>query len=349
MDWMTIERVRTRLKDGLVIPACPLALTRQRKFDDRRQRALFRYYLSAGAGGLAVGVHTTQFAIHNPQTGLYPRLLELAVEEIRKSGKAAIKVAGIIGDTRQAVHEASLAVSMNCDCGLLSLGGWKNASEDELIAHCQTVANILPVFGFYLQPAVGGRILSYAFWRRFLEIEEVVAVKIAPFNRYQTLDVMRALADSGRSRDIAVYTGNDDNIVSDLVTNYRFSEDGDTIPIVGGLLGHWAVWTLKAVELLEVCKSARTTKNIPSSLLAAGVQITDSNSAIFDVVNNFSGSIPGIHEVLTRQGLMECRYCLDPSEDLSPGQLGEIDRVYATYPHLNDDQFVVEHLEEFLA
>jgi len=346
MDHLT--GLRTQLKAGLVIPACPLALTPARHFDERYQRALVRYYLAAGAGGLAVGVHTTQFAIHRPEVGLYAPLLALAGEEIDRDARPFVKVAGLIGDTRQAMQEAALAASLGYECGLLSLGGWQEASETELIEHCRQVASLLPLFGFYLQPAVGGRVLSYQFWRDFLEIEAVVAVKIAPFNRYQTLDVVRALHDSGRSGQISLYTGNDDAIIQDLLTTYRFEPAGEGISFAGGLLGHWAVWTRRAVEILEQCKAARQTGQISAELLSLGAQITDCNAAFFDAANDFRGCIAGIQQVLTRQGLLASRACLDPAEDLSPGQMAQIERVYAAYPHLNDDAFVAEHLDEFL-
>ncbi len=343
-----ITSLRARLKAGMVIPACPLALTAARRFDERHQRALVRYYLAAGAGGLAVGVHTTQFAIHRPEVGLYQPLLALAGEEIDRQARPFVKVAGLIGETRQAMQEADLATNLDYDCGLLSLGGWQQASEPELLEHCRQVASVLPLFGFYLQPAVGGRLLSYEFWRAFLEIDAVVAVKVAPFNRYQTLDVVRALYDSGRSSQISLYTGNDDAILQDLLTTFRFDQTGESISFSGGLLGHWAVWTQRAVQILEQCRAARQAGRIPAELLSLSAQITDCNAAFFDAANHFRGSIAGIQQVLTRQGLLASRVCLDPLEDLSPGQMAQIERVYAAYPHLNDDAFVAEHLDEFL-
>jgi dihydrodipicolinate synthase/N-acetylneuraminate lyase len=314
-----------------VIPAHPLALTAARKLDERRQRALTRYYIAAGAGGIAVGVHTTQFAIR--RVGLYEPVLRIAAEEAR--GHDLFKVAGAVGTTPQAVAEARTAADCGYDAVLLPLGALRDATVPQLLDHCRAVAEILPVFGFYLQPAAGGRILPYEFWRLFVEIENVIAIKIAPFNRYQTLDVVRAVAESGRR--IALYTGNDDNIVADLVTPFpgglRFS---------GGLLGQWAVWTRRAVELLE------RAENISAELLAEGVQLTDANAALFDAANQFRGCIAGIHEVLVRQGLLAGRWCLDPDEDLSPGQMAEIDRVCAAYPHLQDDDFVRENLDRWL-
>jgi dihydrodipicolinate synthase/N-acetylneuraminate lyase len=319
----------------IVIPAHPLALTAERKLDERRQRALTRYYLDSGAGGIAVGVHTTQFAIRD--VGLYEPVLTLAMEEAR--GRDVLTVAGIAGRTAQAVREAGIAKGLGYTAGLLSLGAMRDATVDELIEHARAVASTIPVFGFYLQPAVGGRVLPYAFWRRFCDIDGVVAIKIAPFNRYATLDVVRAVADSGR--DIALYTGNDDNIIADLITDWTFS--GRKLRFTGGLLGHWAVWTRKAVDLGIRCKGPAT-----PSLMTLNAQVTDANAALFDVANNFHGCIAGLHEILRRQGLLEGRWCLDPNEDLGPGQLEEIDRVWAAYPFLNDDDFVRENLDRWL-
>ena len=336
---------REKLRAGVAIPAHPLALTSARKLDERRQRALTRYYLAAGAGGVAVGVHTTQFEIRDPRFGLFEPVLELAAEELR--GTDAIKVAGIVGRTPQAVHEAELAASNGYHAGLLSLGALADASILELLAHARAVAEVIPLFGFYLQPAVGGRVLPYAFWREFVEIPEVAAIKIAPFNRYQTLDVLRAVAESGRADEIELYTGNDDSIVTDLLTPFRFGER--TLRITGGLLGQWAVWTLCAVRLLErIHAEDRGEGPVAASWLTLAAEITDANGALFDAVNRFRGSIAGIHEVLRRQGLLLGRWCLDPNEDLSPGQETEIDRVWRAYPHLNDDGFVREHLDEWL-
>ena len=372
----TIEQVRACLGRGLVIPACPLALNRKRRLDERRQRALFRYYLAAGAGGLAVGVHTTQFAIRDPHVGLFRPVLELAAEELgrrppqeprlRKSEarnpkpeivpsltprvSPGLGIAGICGSTSQAVAEASLALELGYHAGLLSLGALRNASENDLLAHCRTVADILPLFGFYLQPAVGGRFLPYSFWRRFAEIEKVVAIKIAPFNRYQTLDVVRAIAAAGRD-DVALYTGNDDSILMDLLTPFRFLLDGHTVErhMVGGLLGHWAVWTQKAVELLRECRhTVQDGKPIPLELLCRANEVTDANAALFDAAHGYAGCIPGIHEVLRRQGLLEGLWCLDPDETLSPGQGEEIGRVCRAYPQLQDDDFVARNRDEWL-
>jgi dihydrodipicolinate synthase/N-acetylneuraminate lyase len=337
---------------GLAIPACPLALTAERTLDERHQRALLRYYVAAGAGGLAVGVHTTQFAIHDPRVGLYQPLLELSAQVVQETGKAGlVRVAGLVGDTAQATQEARLARTLGYECGLLSLSAFRDASVDRILAHCESIAQILPLFGFYLQPAVGGRILPYGFWRRFVEIPQVVAIKVAPFSRYQTLDVVRALSDSGRGNEIALYTGNDDHIVIDLLTEYRFGagDSGSGLHFVGGLLGHWAVWTRRASELLERCKQTRPGAQIPNDLLVLAAQVTDSNAALFDAANGFAGCIAGLHEILRRQGLMSGRWCLDPTETLSAGQIEEIDRVCTAYPHLSDDAFVAEYLDEWLS
>ena len=336
--------VREKLRQGLVIPANPLALTAERKLDERRQRALTRYYLAAGAGGIAVGVHTTQFAIRDVKVGLLKPVLELAAHELADRNVA--KVAGICGDRDQAVAEAELANSLGYDAGLLSLAALRNASISELLDHSRAVAEILPVIGFYLQPAVGGRFLPYDFWRLFAEIPQVVAIKVAPFNRYQTLDVVRAVVESGRSDSIALYTGNDDNIVSDLLTEFEFR--GKRVRIVGGLLGHWAVWTKNAVSLLASIK--QHLNPVPSDLLTTAQHVTDMNSAIFDARNQFHGCIAGIHEVLRRQGLFEGRWCLDPKEDLSPDQSDEIDRVCRSYPYLRqaDDLLINENRDEWL-
>jgi hypothetical protein len=334
--------VRDRLAQGLVIPAHPLALTSARKLDERRQRALTRYYLAAGAGGVAVGVHTTQFAIRDAKIGLYRPVLELAMEEAEKAD--VVKIAGVCGSRQQAVKEAELARLLGYDVALLSMGGLKELGIGELLDHARAIAEVMPVVGFYLQPSVGGRLLSYEFWREFAKIENVVAIKMAPFNRYQTMDVLRGVIDSGRARDISLYTGNDDSILIDLLTRWNFG--GETLRIVGGLLGHWAVWTSKAVEHLALAK--RSGPEIPVDLLTLAQQITDANAAFFDPSHGFAGCIAGIHEVLRRQGLLEGIWCLDENESLSPGQNAEIDRVYKAYSHLSDDSFVQKHLDEWL-
>jgi dihydrodipicolinate synthase/N-acetylneuraminate lyase len=336
---------RDQLRRGVVIPAHPLALTADRKLDERRQRALTRYYLAAGAGGVAVGVHTTQFEIRDPKFGLFRPVLELAMEELR--GTDALAVAGVCGPTQQAVREAETAAALGYQAGLLSLGALREATPAALIEHVRAVASIIPVFGFYLQPAVGGRVLPYEFWRGFAGIENVVAIKMAPFNRYQTLDVIRSVADSGRAEEIALYTGNDDSIVVDLLTAFRFG--GQALRIRGGLLGHWAVWTRCAVEMLDRIHAVTANGGpLSADWLSLAIEVTDSNAAFFDPAHHFHGCIPGIHEVLRRQGLLAGRWCLNPNEDLSPGQMEEIDRVYRAYPHLNDDDFVARNLDAWL-
>lgn len=337
--------VRAALHAGMVIPAHPLALTSARKLDERRQAALTRYYHAAGAGGIAVAVHTTQFAIRDAKHALLRPVLELAATTARAcdtaAGRQTVLVAGICGALAQALTEARLARELGYHAGLLSLAALRDSSDDELLAHCEAVAPEIPLFGFYLQPAAGGRLLSYHFWRRFAEIPNVLAIKIAPFNRYQTLDVVRAVAESSRANEIALYTGNDDAIVTDLLT--EFALPGPPLRIVGGLLGHWACWTRKAVELLHDCEAGCS-----AALLTRGAQITDCNAAFFDAANAYAGSIPGIHELLRRQGLLTGTWCLDPKETLSPGQAEEINRVYRAYPHLHDDAFVEENLAKWL-
>ena len=346
-DWPA-DMIAT-LRRGTVIPAHPLALNRRRELDVRRQRALARYYLDAGAGGLAVGVHTTQFAIRD--VGLYAPVLEIAVETATECANGLpLMIAGLAGRTEQAVREAQTARNLGYPAGLLSLAALKGASEDDLIEHARTVAGEIPLVGFYLQPAVGGLVLPFSFWRRFAAIDNVVAIKIAPFNRYRTLDVVRAVVEAGAAERIALYTGNDDHIVADLITPYEFRSKGEPVAvrIVGGLLGHWSVWVKRAVELLERIHAAVAAGSIDSGLLALDPQVTDCNAAIFDVANDFRGVIAGCHEILRRQGLLEGVWCLDPSEALGPGQKEEIDRVIAAYPHLNDDDFVRENLDRWL-
>jgi dihydrodipicolinate synthase/N-acetylneuraminate lyase len=351
-----MESIREHLRSGVVIPAHPLALTAKRELDERRQRALTRYYVDAGAGGIAVGVHTTQFTIRDAAHGLYRPVLELAAAEASdwsaRSGRRLpfVKVAGVCGRTPQALSEAEIAAALGYDVGLLSLGDWRHEPEADILFHCRAVAEVIPLFGFYLQPAVGGRVLSYAFWRELAEIPNVWAIKIAPFNRYQTLDVVRAVADAGRD-DIALYTGNDDNIVVDLLTPYPVIERGERVTrwIDGGLLGQFAVWTHRAVALLDRIKAARAVGTVTGAWLGEAAALTDANGAIFDVAHAFRGCIPGIHEVLRRQGLLRGTWCLDPDEGLSPGQAGEIDRVQRTYPELTDDAFVAENLSRWLS
>lgn len=366
----SIELLRQRLLAGMVIPAHPLALRKDRSFDEQSQSRLGRYYLDCGAGGLAVGVHTTQFAIHDAKCGLLQPVWQIAAEVAR--GRAAgeagkpVLIAGLCGDTRQATAEAALAESLGYDAGLLSLASLQDAAEETLLEHCLQVSRAIPLFGFYLQPAVGGRVLSYRFWRKFCELESVVAIKVAPFNRYQTLDVVRALHDSRRGSEIALYTGNDDSIVVDLCSQYRLGTQRDATPIgfPGGLLGHWACWTRGAVELHQRCQRAMAmnTSVYPSvapaippmvrageelhSLLTLAHQVTDMNAAIFDAANGFRGCIAGIQEVLYRQGLIESNLCLDSAETLSVGQAEEIERVRKLYPHLIDDDYVMKWLSE---
>ena len=346
--------IRTRLSKGCAIPAHPLALNKERKLDERRQRALSRYYMDAGVGGLAVGVHTTQFEIRNPEIGLYKPVLTLAKEEIdaieARSGRKVARIAGVVGLTKQALEEATLAAGLGYEVGLLSLTAFPDASNDELIEHCRAVAEILPVFGFYIQPAVGGRFLDVDFWREFSKIENVVAIKAAPFDRYKTFDVVRGVVESGRSDDIALYTGNDDNILNDLLTEYEINLNGSPFKkrIVGGLLGHWSVWTKRAVELVEKVHS-KGFEPLSNEGHILGNQITDSNAAFFDAANGFAGCIVGLHEVLRRQGLLEGVWTLNENEKLSPRQMDEIDRVYAAYPELNDDAFVAENLDRWLS
>jgi dihydrodipicolinate synthase/N-acetylneuraminate lyase len=349
---MELTQLRARLGEGLVIPAHPLALTAERRLDEQRQAALTRYYAEAGAGGIAVGVHSTQFAIRT--AGLFEPVLALAAAEAkeadRRRGPHLVRIAGAIGPTVQAVAEAETARRLGYDAVLLSLGALRDATVPELVTHCRRVAEVLPLFGFYLQTAVGGRPLSPAFWRGFLEIEAVVAIKVAPFDRYRTLDVLRAVAESGRAAEVALYTGNDDAIVADLLSGLSVGPPAAPVRFAGGLLGQWGVWTRRAVELLDAVKDCRARGGQGAlELLALGQQLTDANAAIFDAGHGFRGCLPGILEVLRRQGLLVGRHCLDPEEDLSPGQAAEIDRVLDRYPHLTDDEFVRENRDRWLA
>jgi hypothetical protein len=353
--WRDIEALRRRLREGLAIPAHPLALDASRRYDAKRQRALTRYYLDAGAGGLAVGVHTTQFAIR--EVGLYEPVLRDAIDTARhwpRDAAPPVMVAGLCGRTPQAVAEAKLASGLGYHAGLLSLAALKDASDDVLIEHCDAVAREIPLIGFYLQPAVGGVDLGAAFWARFAAIDRVVAIKVAPFNRYRTLDVVRGVVATRAEDRVVLYTGNDDHIVLDLVTPFVAIRDGVpvTLRFRGGLLGHWSVWTKSAVDLLERCKSAvaaaETGGAIPTGLLALDSRVTDCNSAFFDVANDFRGCIAGCHEVLRRQGLLEGTWCLDPEEGLSAGQAAAIDRVLQEHADLGDDAFVAANLERWL-
>jgi len=347
VHWSEIpEDALAVFRAGAVIPAHPLALDAGRRLDQRRQRALTRYYLDAGSGGLAVGVHTTQFAIR--EVGLYQPVLELAAETAAGwTSRPLFLIAGAVGRTEQAVVEAGVARSLGYHAVLLSLAALRGESEDAMIAHCRTVAEEMPVIGFYLQPAVGGVALSRSFWRRLAGIDNVIGIKVAPFNRYATLDVVHGVAEAGAEERISLYTGNDDHIVLDLTVPFR-TEAGD-LRFVGGLLGHWSVWVRTAVDILERCRAVWGAQDVPADLLALDSAVTDCNAAFFDVTNAFHGVIAGCHEVLRRQGLLEGRWCLDPDEDLSPGQAEEIDRVYRLYPELADDDFVAVNLERWLS
>jgi dihydrodipicolinate synthase/N-acetylneuraminate lyase len=342
--------VAARLAEGLVIPAHPLAVTAQRRFDERRQRALTRYYLDAGAGGLAIGVHSTQFEIRDPRHGLYEPVLALAAETAtawEAAGRRPIvRIAGVCGGTAQAVAEAAAARELGYHAALLSLGAMAGASHEALLAHCRRVAQELALVGFYLQPAAGGIVLPYCFWRELAELENLAAIKMAPFNRYQTLEVVRAVADSGRAAEIPLYTGNDDHIILDLLSTYEIG--GVKLGCAGGLLGHWACWTRRAVEQLAQCRAARAAESIPAELLTLAGQVTDANAAFFDPSHEYAGALSGIHEVLRRQGLLANNFCLDPRQGLSAGQADEFGRVWRAYPGLNDDQFVAENLDRWL-
>lgn len=342
------NKIFQALKKGTIIPACPLAIHEDKSFDEFHQRLLAHYYTDAGAGGLAVGVHTTQFEIRDLQYNLFESVLKVMSEEIDACdlNRTFVKVAGICGPTEQAVSEARIAVKYGYHIGLLSMGGLDDLSEDELLDRTKEVAKIIPIFGFYLQKTISGRVFSFDFWKKFVEIDNVVAVKTAPFNRYQTLDVMRAVCESSRKDEIVIYTGNDDNIIPDLLTNYRMNVNGMDVVrgFDGGLLGHWAVWTGKIKAVFDNVQRTKTSGKGYDELLELGTQITDCNSAFFDQRNDFKGSIAGINEVLSRQGLLEGNYCLSSNEVLSEGQSEEIDRVYKAYPHLNDDEFVSNRL-----
>jgi len=340
---------------GCVIPAHPLALTDDGEFDLQHQRALSRYYAAAGAGGLAVAVHTTQFEIRQPQVGLFEPVLRCAAETLdeieRNGGPALVRVAGVCGLTDQAVTEAKLVRDLGYHIGLLGLAALAEADDDELIAHCREVARHIPLFGFYLQPAVGGRRLGFDFWRRFAEIPNVVGIKAAPFDRYMTLDVIRGVAAAGRAGEIALYTGNDDNIVPDLLTRFDLKADGQSVSqrFVGGLLGHYAVWTKKSVELFDRVRSVADDQPIPAEMLSLGAEVADMNAALFDAANGFAGCIAGVQSVLADQGLLGSARCLNPKEVLSPGQAEEIRRVRRDYPHLIDDDFVTANLSDWLS
>ena len=348
------EKALEILHNGTVIPANPLALDKDRKYNEKRQRAITRYYLDAGRGGVAVAVHTTQFEIRQPQYNLFETVIATVSDEIEKyekeNDKVVVKVCGVCGKTEQAVSEALLAKKYGYDAVLLSPGGLNDFDEDYMVERTEAVARVMPVIGFYLQTAVGGRYFTYNYWQRICAIDNVVAIKSAPFNRYATLDLVRAAAMSERCDKIALYTGNDDNIVTDLVTGYKFTVDGKTYykRFVGGLLGHWSVWTKKAVEMFEKLKECAESRQVPYEVLELANEVTDTNAVFFDAANNFAGCIAGLHEVLRRQGLFEGIWCLNPDEKMSDGQNEEIDRVYKMYPHLNDDDFVKANLDKWI-
>lgn len=339
---------RNSLNAGVVIPACPLALNEDGSWSERHQRALLRYYVAAGAGGLAIGVHTTQFEIRDPKHGLYEPVLRSAAHllDSARPDRPFIRVAGICGRTKQAVAEAQTATDLGYHCGLLNLSALQKDDDDALIAHCKSVGDAIPIFGFYLHPGVGGRVLSYQFWRRLCELPTLMAIKVAAFDRYQTWDVMRAVIESGRD-DVAMYTGNDDNIIADLLTPFEYQ--GVTRRFVGGLLGQWAVWTKAAVEMLEEIRAIREQTSIPTEWLSKNMQLTDANAVIFDAENNFAGCIPGVNELLRRQGLLPSTRCLDPAEVLSSGQAEKLDRVCSVYPFLRDEDFVAQNVAEWLS
>lgn len=339
------------LKAGTVIPATPLALDENRNFDEHSQRLLMKYYLNCGVGGIATAVHSTQFEIRDPEVNLFEPILKLVSDEItdyeNKTGRVIVKVAGVCGKAEQAVKEAELAKKYGYDAVLLSPGGLNALSEEELIERTKAVAAVMPVIGFYLQTAVGGRQFSFNYWQQICEIPNVVAIKAAPFNRYMSLDVARAAALSSRSDEITLYTGNDDNIVIDLLTTYKFDINGKHYEkgFEGGLLGHWSVWTKRAVELFELCKQEKKKSSISAEMLSLANAVTDTNAVLFDGANKFAGCIPGLHYVLKKQGLMKSLNCINPDEKLSPGQVQEFERIYSMYPHLFDDDFVKENID----
>ena len=347
------EKALEILAKGTVIPATPLALDENRNLNEKGVRLLMNYYLNCGVGGIATAVHTTQFEIRQPEFNLFEPILKIVSEEIdkfeKKNDTVIVRVAGVCGPVEQAVKEAELAKKYGYDAVLLSPGGLNHLSEEVLIERTKKVAEVMPVIGFYLQTAVGGRVFTYDYWEKVCAIKNVVAIKCASFNRYQTLDVVRAAALSERSNEITLYTGNDDNIVIDLLTKYSFTKDGKTYEksFCGGLLGHWSVWTKKAVEIFNKTQEAKNSGNITPELLTLAAEVTDTNSAFFDTANNFKGCIAGLHEILRRQGLMENILCLNPDEKMSDGQIEELDRVSSMYPHLSDDDFIKANIENW--
>ena len=343
------------LAKGTVIPATPLALNEDRTINEKGVKLLMNYYLNSGVGGIATAVHTTQFEIRKPEIGLFEPILKIVSEEIdkfeKKNNTVIVKVAGVCGETEQALKEAQLAKKYGYDAVLLSPGGLNDKTEEYMIERTKAVAEIMPVIGFYLQTAVGGRVFSYNYWQQLCAVENVVAIKCASFNRYTTQEVVRAAALSPRADKITLYTGNDDNIVIDLLTRYRFESNGKKVEksFEGGLLGHWSVWTKKAVEIFNITQTEKYKDNISPELLTLAAEVTDSNSAFFDAANAFSGCIAGLHEILRRQGLMENILCLNPEEGLSEGQIEELNRVQKAYPHLNDDDFIKTNIESWKA
>jgi hypothetical protein len=345
--------ILTRFKAGQVIPAHPLALTSDFKIDEVHQRALARYYLACGVGGIAVGVHTTQFKIHDPEIGLYKPVLETAMYVVREKHRdiKPIMIAGICGKTDQAIKEAELAKSLGYHFGMVSPTAFKNEPEDSLVEHHRRISEIIPIMGFYLQPAGGGRFLSETYWQNLVEIPNLVGIKVSAFNRYQTLDVLRALAESGRAEEVALYTGNDDNIVLDLLTRFQFKKDNgktQTLSFVGGLLGHWSCWTKKAVELLEKIKTIKNQPTVPQEMITLASQVTEANEALFDPVHQFAGANPGVLYALKQAGLVRGVYCLDDHEKLAPDQPEKIDHIRRDYLHLTDEEFVRQNLSDWL-
>ncbi len=344
------------IRRGTVIPATPLALDAKRRFCERRQRALMRYYIDAGAGGIAVGMHFTQFEIRTPGIDLFEPVLRVCGDEIdqwaKLTGRPIAKIAGINGRTESAIRQALLARDLGYHIAIVSMGAFAGAMPQEMIHHMRQLADVMPLFGFYLLTGVGGIRLPYEFWRELVEIENVVGIKIAPFDRYGTVDVARAVADSGRDDEITLYTGNDDSILYDLLTPLRFgpADSARTVRIRGGLLGQWACWTKRAVELHQRLQPLiEGSEPVTAEWLTLSAQVTDANAALFDPAHGFAGSIPGVNEILRRQGLLEGIWTLKREEVLSPGQLDEIDRVCSAYPHLTDDDFVAANLDRWLS
>ena len=335
------------LHAGTVIPAIPLALNENREFDVESQRRMVRYYMAAGSGGVAAAVHSTQFEIRDPKHNLLRPVLETVISEMEtfeaKTGKVLVRISGVCGLAEQACKETQLAKELGFDAVLLSPGGLNALSEEELLERTRAVAKVMPVVGFYLQEAVGGRKLSREYWRQLADIPNVVAIKCACFERYRTQDLVKGVMESSRADEVALYTGNDDHIVLDLLT--PFVHEGKKKYFVGGLLGQWSVWTNRAVEIFERCKAARESGMIDAELLTVAEHLTEANGAVFDVANRFAGCIPGLHYVLMKQGLMKGTWCLNPDEVLSEGQAELIDTLWRIYPEVADDAFVAEFLK----